>query len=99
MTRLDAASLRKRSAVRGDMLVEVKPGDAVLGVTEEWALERYVVVGKKEDATKKVTPRKVAAKKTPVAEKKVATKKTPVPAKKVIVKKTPVKNKKQETKK
>jgi DNA gyrase subunit A len=42
MTRLDAAPLRKRSAVRGDAVVEVKPGDAVLGITEGWVLERYV---------------------------------------------------------
>ena len=65
MARLDAAPLRKRSAVRGDVMVEVKPGDAVLGVTEEWALERFVVAGKKEDVSKKkkVTSKKVAAKK------------------------------------
>ena len=43
MTRLDAAPLRKRSAVRGEVVVEVKAGDAVLGVTEGWALERYVI--------------------------------------------------------
>jgi DNA gyrase subunit A len=42
MTRLDAAPLRKRSAVRGDAVVEVKPGDEVLGITEGWVLERYV---------------------------------------------------------
>ncbi len=42
MTRLDAAPLRKRSAVRGDAVVEVKPGDAVLGITEGWVLERFV---------------------------------------------------------
>jgi len=42
MTRLDAAPLRKRSAVRGDVVVEVKPGDEVLGITEGWILERYV---------------------------------------------------------
>jgi DNA gyrase subunit A len=43
MTRLDAAPLRKRSAVRGEAVVEVKAGDAVLGVTEGWAVERYVI--------------------------------------------------------
>jgi DNA gyrase/topoisomerase IV subunit A len=74
MTRMDAASLRKRSAVRGDVVVEVKAGDAVLGVTEEWALERYVVAGKKEEASKKkASSKKVAAKK--VMAKKVAAKK------------------------
>jgi hypothetical protein len=29
--------------VRGEAVVEVKAGDAVLGVTESWALERYVI--------------------------------------------------------
>lgn len=53
MTRLDAAPLRKRSAVRGDAVVEVKAGDAVLGITEVWAIERFVVLGKKEEARKK----------------------------------------------
>jgi DNA gyrase subunit A len=42
MARLDEAPLRKRSAVRGETVVEVKPGDSVLGLTEGWALERYV---------------------------------------------------------
>ncbi len=65
MTRLDAAPLRKRSAVRGEAVVEVKAGDAVLGITEGWAVERFVVVGKNEDASnkKKVSTRKVVTKK------------------------------------
>jgi DNA gyrase subunit A len=42
MTRLDAAPLRKRSAVRGEAVVEVKAGEAVLGLVEGWELERYV---------------------------------------------------------
>jgi hypothetical protein len=42
MTRLDAAPLRKRSALRGEAVVDVKAGDAVLGITEAWALEKYV---------------------------------------------------------
>jgi hypothetical protein len=61
MTRLDAAPLRKRSAVRGEAVVEVKVGDAVLGVTEGWAVERFVVVGKKEEASKKKGTSKNAA--------------------------------------
>jgi DNA gyrase/topoisomerase IV subunit A len=42
MTRLDAAPLRKRSAVRGESVVEVKVGDAVIGMTEGWAVEQFV---------------------------------------------------------
>ncbi len=53
MARLDEASLRKRSAVRGDFVVEIKAGDALLGLVEGWAVERFVVVGKKEEASKK----------------------------------------------
>ncbi len=52
MSRLDEAPLRKRSAVRGESVVEVKAGDAVVGLTEGWAVERYVVAQKKEDAGK-----------------------------------------------
>jgi len=42
MTRLDAAPLRKRTAMRGERVVEVKAGDAVLGLSEGWELERFV---------------------------------------------------------
>ena len=42
MTRMDAAPLRKRSAQRGEVVVDVKVGDAVLGITEAWLLEKYV---------------------------------------------------------
>jgi len=52
-TRLDAAPLRRRAAVRGESVVEVKPGDAVIGVTEGWVLERFVVAVKKEEVKSK----------------------------------------------
>ena len=42
MTRLDAASLRKRSTVRGEAVVDVKAGDGVVGLSEGWLLERFV---------------------------------------------------------
>ncbi|MFH1906050.1 MAG: hypothetical protein ABIL11_01490, partial [Chloroflexota bacterium] len=41
-SRLDEAPLRKRSAVRGEAVVEVKAGDALVGLTEGWMVERYV---------------------------------------------------------
>jgi DNA gyrase subunit A len=53
MTRLDAAPLRKRSAVRGETVVEVKLGDAVLGITEVWSVERFILLGNKEETGKK----------------------------------------------
>jgi DNA gyrase subunit A len=49
MVRLDEAPLRKRSAMRGETVVEVKAGDALLGLTEGWAVERFVVTVKKEE--------------------------------------------------
>jgi hypothetical protein len=41
-SRLDEAALRKRSATRGDAVVEVKPGDSVIGLTSGWIFNRYV---------------------------------------------------------
>ena len=52
MARLDEAALRKRSATRGDTVVEVKAGDALLGLTEGWAVERFVELVKKEEKKK-----------------------------------------------
>lgn len=58
MARLDDASLRKRSALRGDSVVEVKPGDMLLGVTETWAVERFVELVKKEEKKKTAAKKK-----------------------------------------
>jgi DNA gyrase subunit A len=58
MARLDEAPLRKRSAMRGETVVEVKAGDALLGLTEGWAVERFVVAGKKEEKKKTVAKKK-----------------------------------------
>ncbi len=60
MARMDAAPLRKRSAVRGEAVVEVKPGDAVLGISEGWQLERFVEIGKKAENIKRNAGKKVA---------------------------------------
>ncbi len=70
MTRLDAAPLRKRAAVRGEAVVEVKPGDAVVGLTEGWTAERFVAVGKKEETKKKSAARKTAPTKKPAPAKR-----------------------------
>ena len=52
MTRLDEASLRKRSAVRGEVVVEVKAGDSLLALTEAWSVERFVALVPKEEKKK-----------------------------------------------
>lgn len=42
--RLGEAGLKKRTTVRGDLVVEVKPGDALIGLTSAWMIEKYVAV-------------------------------------------------------
>ncbi|MCG2786576.1 MAG: DNA topoisomerase 4 subunit A [Anaerolineae bacterium] len=44
--RLDEAGLKKRAATRGDVVTEVKPGDAVLGLVVAWSVERFLGGGK-----------------------------------------------------
>ncbi len=74
--RLDAAAIRKRAATKGDLVVEVKPGEEVTSVSAGWMVEKFVKTVKAEKPAKK----KAAAKK--VIAKKVATKKATKPAKK-----------------
>lgn len=47
-TRLDAAGLRKRASSKGDVVVEVKPGESITSVAVGWMLESYVKVVKEE---------------------------------------------------
>ncbi len=56
MARLDQAPLRKRTAMRGDSVVELKPGDVLIGLTEGWAVELFVELVEKVE--KKKTPAK-----------------------------------------
>jgi DNA gyrase subunit A len=94
MTRLDEAGLKKRSATRGDTVVEVKPGDAVLGLTDNWVVERFVTVqNKKEELKDKVLKEakieQLELLKTPVAKKTALEKKT-TPLKKTPAKAAPI---------
>ncbi len=73
-TRLDAAPVRKRAAVRGESAVDVKAGDAVLSVVMGWEVENYVTVSKKKETKKTPAKKKSTAKKAAV--KKPATKRT-----------------------
>jgi DNA gyrase subunit A len=52
MARLDEAPLRKRTALRGEAVLEIKPGDMLLGLTEGWAVERFVQLVKKDEKKK-----------------------------------------------
>ncbi len=66
MTRLDEAPLRKRSAVRGESVVEVKPGDSVLGLTDGWFIERFIKPLEKGESEKSQS-KKTATRKPPSA--------------------------------
>ncbi len=74
--RLDAAAIRKRAATKGDVMVEVKPGEEVTSVSTGWMVEKFVKTAKAEKPAKK----KATAKKAAV--KKAITKKATKPAKK-----------------
>jgi DNA gyrase subunit A len=42
-TRLDEASIRKRAATKGDVIVEVKPGEEVVSINAAWTVEKFVI--------------------------------------------------------
>jgi DNA gyrase subunit A len=50
-TRLDEASIRKRAATKGDVIVDVKPGEEVVSVNVGWTVEKFVEIesGKRKD--------------------------------------------------
>ncbi|HNB40585.1 MAG TPA: DNA gyrase subunit A [Anaerolineales bacterium] len=50
--RLDAAGLRKRASAKGDVVVEVKPGEGITSIAVGWMLESYVKVAKEEPKRK-----------------------------------------------
>jgi DNA gyrase subunit A len=93
MTRLDEAGLKKRAATRGDAVVEIKPGDRVLGVTDGWLVEKFTEL--KESGEKKENNEQGAEIKKKVAPVMPSSKgkKAPVgkktPAKKPVAKKSP----------
>ncbi|HUH96691.1 MAG TPA: DNA gyrase subunit A [Anaerolineales bacterium] len=78
--RLDAAAIRKRAAAKGDVVVEVKPGEEVTSVSAGWTVERFVTPSQK---AKKSAPVKAAK----AVKKKAAAKKTAAKTKKPVSKK------------
>lgn len=54
--RLDLAGIRKRASSKGDLVVEVKPGETITGLAVGWTLERFVEMEKKEEKGKKAKP-------------------------------------------
>jgi len=73
-TRLDAAPVRKRAAVRGESAVDVKAGDTVTAVVMGWEVENFVKLVEEKPAKKAPAKKKSVAKK-PAAKKKVTAKK------------------------
>jgi DNA gyrase subunit A len=67
--RLDEATLRKRAASKGDVIVEVKPGEEVVSVNVAWTVEKFVEA-KKEEKKKAASAKKAAGKKLKPAKKK-----------------------------
>jgi DNA gyrase/topoisomerase IV subunit A len=57
-TRLDAAAVRKRSSSKGDVVVELKPGEEVIALTLGWTVDRFVP--KAADEKKKTAAKKAA---------------------------------------
>jgi DNA gyrase subunit A len=43
-TRLDEVAIRKRAATKGDVVVDVKPGEEVVSVNVGWTVEKFVTV-------------------------------------------------------
>ncbi|MFN8462327.1 MAG: DNA gyrase subunit A [Anaerolineales bacterium] len=68
-TRLDAAGLRKRAATKGDVVVEVKPGEEVVSVNVAWEAGRFVGESKKEERGKMKAKKKVESRKRKVVAK------------------------------
>ena len=88
--RLDLAAVRKRAAAKGDVVVEVKPGETITGLAVGWMVERFVEWGKKKEESsaqrlskggKKGKPKKAVVKSKKVS-KPVKAKARPVKKKK-----------------
>ena len=92
-TRLDAAGLRKRAAGKGDVVIEVKPGESITSIAVGWALESYVKVAKAEEPKSKKEGKPKAAKAPAKKTAKPVAKAKAKPAKKAPAKAKPKKKK------
>jgi DNA gyrase subunit A len=73
-TRLDAAPVRKRAAVRGESAVEVKAGDTITAVVTGWEVENFVSpVDEKKPVTSSPKWKKASANRKPTVKKPAAT--------------------------
>ena len=54
-TRLDEAGIRKRASTKGDVIVDVKPGEEVVSVNVGWAVEKFVALSSQVNGAKKAS--------------------------------------------
>jgi DNA gyrase subunit A len=91
--RMDEAGLRKRAASKGDLVVEVKPGESITALAVGWTVERFIKTAKaveeKPVKTSSSKGKKEGKKAAPTKAKKTPAKKPSKPASKT--KKTPAK--------
>ena len=103
-TRLDAAGVRKRASTKGNVIVDVKPGEEVISINVNWTVDKFVdeakpkkkVESRKTKSSKaKTVAKKSAPAKKPKAKAKVTKKPAAKKASKPCSKKKPVTKKKK----
>jgi DNA gyrase subunit A len=94
-TRLDAVAVRKRAATKGDVVVEVKPGEEAVSVNVNWTVEKFVAEEKKEGKKKDVKAKAKPVAKAKSKPKAKASMKKKFVAKKPTAKAKPAKKKKK----
>jgi len=62
-SRLDEVSIRKRAATKGDVVVDVKPGEEVISVNVGWTVEKFVEEVKEVKKTSSANGKNVNGKK------------------------------------
>jgi DNA gyrase/topoisomerase IV subunit A len=70
-TRLDEVGIRKRAATKGDVVVEVKPGEEVVSVNVGWTVDKFVALSQngRENGKKNGRVKASANGKAPAAKK------------------------------
>ena len=86
-TRLDEVGLRKRAATKGDVVVEVKPGEEVVSVNVGWTVERFVEIEEEKPAKKRPNSASSPNGRKPAPAKKATPKKKPMAKAKTPTKK------------
>ncbi len=67
--RLDMAAVRKRAASKGDVVVEIRPGEEVISVNVGWMVEMFVAAPEKLNGAKKESGKRTSSPKGKEAKK------------------------------